>query len=266
MQYIKATTATLDSLQLQKDNCSKEGHCLAASGICHTYVLLGACRAVLRRQVVRVEPAPEQQQPRSSPGFVLLPEPEAIPDAPDWAKPNRSWVQQFVADFQQLRLQVQQAYEQQGASRRADRAMAREKLQTACWHTLSCAVSAVCRPVLAICTGNGVVPLEHPIAVSVFPPHWLKCSPISIHTPSWCGWVLLPAVYPTDRVPHMNDVEAWDRVCFGRPADDDLQLPAPLTDDSAEMTQLSPNICSKIMALEQVCGWGVGGLSALLGS
>jgi len=45
---------------------------------------------------------------------VLLPEPEAIPDAPDWAKPNRSWVQQFVSDFQQLRQQVQQAYEQQG--------------------------------------------------------------------------------------------------------------------------------------------------------
>ena len=60
------------------------------------------------------------------------------------------------------------------------------------------------------------------------------------------------AVYPTDRVPHMNDVEAWDRVCFGRPADADLQLPTPLTDDSAEMTQLSHNICSKIMALEQV--------------
>ena len=45
---------------------------------------------------------------------VLLPEPEAIPDAPDWTKPNRSWVQQFVSDFQQLRRQVQDAYEQQG--------------------------------------------------------------------------------------------------------------------------------------------------------
>jgi hypothetical protein len=50
----------------------------------------------------------------------------------------------------------------------------------------------------------------------------------------------------------MNDVEAWDRVCFGRAADSDLQLPPLLADDSVEMTQLSPNICSKIMALEQV--------------
>lgn len=72
-------------------------------------------------QVVRVELA-EQQQPSSSTSTttavggcsVLLPEPEAILDAPDWAKPNRGWVQQFVADFQQLRMQVQQAYEQQG--------------------------------------------------------------------------------------------------------------------------------------------------------
>lgn len=43
-----------------------------------------------------------------------MPAPEAIPDAPDWAKPNRSWVRRFVADFQQLRLQVQEAYEQAG--------------------------------------------------------------------------------------------------------------------------------------------------------
>ena len=76
------------------------------------------CAVLQPGQVVRVEPAPEQQPSRSSPGFVLLPEPEAIPDAPDWAKPNRSWVQQFVSDFQQLRLQVQQAYEQQGGGHR----------------------------------------------------------------------------------------------------------------------------------------------------
>lgn len=73
--------------------------------------------------------------------------------------------------------------------------------------------------------------------------------------------VLRCAVYPTDRVPHMNDVEAWDRMCFGRVADADPQLrqPPPLTDDSAEMTQLSPNICSKIMALEQVSTEGTTG-------
>jgi hypothetical protein len=50
----------------------------------------------------------------------------------------------------------------------------------------------------------------------------------------------------------MNDGEAWDRVCFGRATDSDLQLPPLLADDSADMTQLSPNICSKIMGLEQV--------------
>lgn len=66
--------------------------------------------------------------------------------------------------------------------------------------------------------------------------------------------VLCCVVYDTDRVPHVNDVEAWDRMCFGRgaAADTDLQLPVPSADDSAEMTQLSPSICSKIMALEQV--------------
>lgn len=124
-------------------------------------------------KVVRVEPSPAVSGGAGSSGgrCVLLPEPEAIPDAPDWAKPNRSWVQQFVSDFQQLRQQVQQAYEQQ--------------------------------------------------------------------------------VYPTDNVPHLNDVEAWDRICFGRATDSDLQLPALPIDDSAEMTQLSHNICSKIMALEQ---------------
>jgi hypothetical protein len=69
-------------------------------------------------QVVRVEPASEPQASSSSSGpCVLLPGPEAIPDAPDWAKPNRSWVQQFVADFQQLRVQVQHAYQHQGGAR-----------------------------------------------------------------------------------------------------------------------------------------------------
>lgn len=62
-----------------------------------------------------MDPAPAQEGSSSSSQVcVLLPQLEAIPDAPDWAKPNRGWVQQFVADFQQLRLQVQQAYEQQG--------------------------------------------------------------------------------------------------------------------------------------------------------
>jgi hypothetical protein len=65
-------------------------------------------------QVVRVEPAFDYQlNSGCGPSAQVLPEPEAICDAPDWAKPNRSWVQQFVADFQQLRQQAQQAYEQQ---------------------------------------------------------------------------------------------------------------------------------------------------------
>jgi hypothetical protein len=77
--------------------------------------------------------------------------------------------------------------------------------------------------------------------------------------------LLCCAVYPSDHVPHMNDVEAWDRVCFGRAAaDSDLQLPPVLADDSAEMTQLSPNICSKIMALEQVSRVQLGGVPGSL--
>lgn len=71
------------------------------------------CSPPLLPQVVRVEPDPDTQASSSSAGL-LLPEPEAIADGPEWAKPNRSWVQQFVTEFQQLRLQVQQAYEQQG--------------------------------------------------------------------------------------------------------------------------------------------------------
>jgi hypothetical protein len=72
------------------------------------------CYVIVRLQVVRVEPAPDSQL-GSGGGIsaLVLPEPEAICDAPDWAKPNRSWVQQFVADFQELRQQAQQAYEQQ---------------------------------------------------------------------------------------------------------------------------------------------------------
>jgi hypothetical protein len=74
----------------------------------------------------------------------------------------------------------------------------------------------------------------------------------------------------------MHDVEGWDRTCFGRLADADGAAAAPdaataaatatseeqaaaaaaaaaAADNSAEMTQLSPQICSTIMALEQVC-------------
>lgn len=73
-------------------------------------------------QVVRVEPSPNVLAQAISntgsnitkPHRLLLTEPDIIPDAPDWAKPNRSWVQRFVVDFQQLRLQVQEAYEQGG--------------------------------------------------------------------------------------------------------------------------------------------------------
>jgi hypothetical protein len=68
-------------------------------------------------QVVRVEPSSSQLSCSSSAPASVLPEPEGIADAPEWAKPNRSWVQQFVADFQQLRLEVQHAYEQRGEAK-----------------------------------------------------------------------------------------------------------------------------------------------------
>jgi hypothetical protein len=45
---------------------------------------------------------------------VSLPEPEGISDAPDWAKPNQQWVEKFVQDFQQLRSQVRQCYDDGG--------------------------------------------------------------------------------------------------------------------------------------------------------
>lgn len=48
----------------------------------------------------------------------------------------------------------------------------------------------------------------------------------------------------------MNDLEAWDRTCFGHTAQAEvLHIQAAA---GAEMTQLTPGICSKILALEQV--------------
>jgi hypothetical protein len=47
----------------------------------------------------------------------VLPDVAPIAGAPDWAKPNRSWVLKFVGDFQQLRLQLQQACLQGGEPR-----------------------------------------------------------------------------------------------------------------------------------------------------
>jgi hypothetical protein len=62
--------------------------------------------------------------------------------------------------------------------------------------------------------------------------------------------LLYPAGYPVVQVPHMNDLEAWDRTCFGHAAQAEARhVPAAA---GAEMTQLTPGICSKIMALEQV--------------
>ncbi|WIA29016.1 hypothetical protein OEZ86_011533 [Tetradesmus obliquus] len=102
-------------------------------------------------------------------GRQVLPDVAPIADAPDWAKPNRSWVLQFVADFQALRQQLQEA-----------------------------------------CLAGG---------------------------------------YPVVQVPHVNDAEAWDRACFGHAAQAEARgVPAAA---GAEMTQLTPGICSKIMALEQ---------------
>lgn len=89
-------------------------HALVAALACPCFDCAAFAPALL--QVVRVELDPDVQASSSSAGgpCLLLPEPEAIADAPEWAKPNRSWVQQFVTDFQHLRMQVQQAYEQQG--------------------------------------------------------------------------------------------------------------------------------------------------------
>lgn len=163
-------------------------------------------------------------------------------------------MQQFVADFQQLRGQVQDAYQQQG----------RAGAHT-CWLKKELASSfgpiehleatpAWCCGVF-ICARSGALTASRASRlIGHLPPTLLnRTVPLTaVCLLTVCDAVLCRAVYNTDRVPHMNDVEAWDRVCFGRGAESDLQLPPLLADDSAEMTQLSPNICSKIMALEQV--------------
>jgi hypothetical protein len=55
------------------------------------------------------------------------------------------------------------------------------------------------------------------------------------------------------QVPHVNDLEAWDRTCFGHAAQ--AEAHHTIAAAGAEMTQLTPGICSKIMALEQVRQW-----------
>jgi hypothetical protein len=67
-------------------------------------------------QVVRAELPAAAATPEAAVGHVsararrhVLPDVAPIADAPDWAKPNRSWVLKFVGDFQHLRLQLQQA-------------------------------------------------------------------------------------------------------------------------------------------------------------
>lgn len=54
-------------------------------------------------------------------------------------------------------------------------------------------------------------------------------------------------------VPHLNDVDGWERACFGASAQAEAQQLGPA--DGAEMTQLTHGICSKLMALSQVCAW-----------
>ncbi|KAF8072849.1 Gemin2 [Scenedesmus sp. PABB004] len=121
-------------------------------------------------QVVRVEPAAGALDARPT---KRLPQPQPIADAPDWAKPSRSWVQKFVSDFQALRLEVAAAY--------------------------------------------------------------------------------AAGAYPAAAVPHLRDVDAWDRACFGSAAQAEALGVAAAAGDGAagaELTQLTPGICAKIMALQ----------------
>jgi hypothetical protein len=69
---------------------------------------------VVRAELPAVPTAAVGGRAAARSGRQVLPDVAPIADAPDWAKPNRSWVLQFVADFQQLRLQLQQACLQGG--------------------------------------------------------------------------------------------------------------------------------------------------------
>jgi len=106
----------------------------------------------------------------------VLPEVECIAEGPDWAKPNKDWVVQFVGDFQQLRREVMERYE----------------------------------------TGE----------------------------------------YAADVVPHMNDVQAWDRLCFGAAAEHEAHASgvaaAAANGAGAELTCMNDGIFANLMALDQV--------------
>ncbi len=51
-------------------------------------------------------------------------------------------------------------------------------------------------------------------------------------------------------MPHVNDDDGWDAACFGHSAQ--AEALSMQHSGGAELTQLAPGICAKLMALEQV--------------
>lgn len=61
------------------------------------------------------------------------------------------------------------------------------------------------------------------------------------------------ADYAVAQVPHVNDVDAWQSICFGRHAQ--ARVASVQQDNGAEVTHLTADICAKLMALSQVREW-----------
>ena len=61
----------------------------------------------------------------------------------------------------------------------------------------------------------------------------------------------------------MNDVQAWDRLCFGAAAEHEAHdsgvAAAAANGAGAELTCMSDGIFANLMALDQVRGGGLGG-------
>lgn len=61
------------------------------------------------------------------------------------------------------------------------------------------------------------------------------------------------AEYAVVEVPHVNDVDAWQNICFGRQAQ--ARVASCQQNNGAEVTHLTAEVCVKLMALTPVRHW-----------
>jgi hypothetical protein len=75
----------------------------------------------------------------------------------------------------------------------------------------------------------------------------LICAALSQH------FIAAVAEYAVVEVPHVNDVDAWQNICFGRQAQ--ARAASCQQNNGAEVTNLTAEVCVKLMALTPVRHW-----------